>query len=184
MRCYWNGTTPWVKPRADLERRAGRKLSEMEYQMRNWYYFVWTCGDHIVEQHIHNLDVINWIMNDYPEAAQGQGGAQFYRDKDYYGEIFDHHFVEFRYKNEARPQPHVGVIAQSVPTQLLAPNTGEGPLAISLPDTLGYTIAAVRGLHSETRELEAKVAERDERIRKLEERLSSLETKLEGLAQP
>ncbi|MEW6307248.1 MAG: Gfo/Idh/MocA family oxidoreductase, partial [Verrucomicrobiota bacterium] len=47
MRCFWNGNTPWVKPRADLERQAGRKLSEMEYQLRNWYYFVWLCGDHI-----------------------------------------------------------------------------------------------------------------------------------------
>ena len=40
MRCYWNGTTPWVKPRAELEKQYGRKLTEMEYQMRNWYYFV------------------------------------------------------------------------------------------------------------------------------------------------
>src|SRR4030095_14572327 len=41
MRCYWNGTTPWVKKRAELEAQAKRKLTEMEYQMRNWYYFVW-----------------------------------------------------------------------------------------------------------------------------------------------
>jgi hypothetical protein len=34
----------------------------MTYQMRNWYYFNWLCGDHIVEQHIHNLDVCNWIQ--------------------------------------------------------------------------------------------------------------------------
>ncbi len=47
---------------------------EMEYQMRNWYYFVWLCGDHITEQHIHNLDVINWAMDGYPVKAQGMGG--------------------------------------------------------------------------------------------------------------
>jgi len=64
--------------------------------MRNWYYFNWLCGDHIVEQHIHNLDVINWIKNSYPITAQGQGGCEVRKGKDY-GETFDHHFVEFTY---------------------------------------------------------------------------------------
>ncbi len=70
--------------------------SEMEYQMRNWYYFVWLCGDHINEQHIHNLDVINWAKNSYPVRAQGMGGREVRKGKDY-GEIFDHHYVEFQY---------------------------------------------------------------------------------------
>jgi myo-inositol 2-dehydrogenase / D-chiro-inositol 1-dehydrogenase len=88
-RAYWNGDKPWWRPRQDGQ-------TEMEYQMRNWYNFNWVCGDHIVEQHIHNLDVINWIKNDYPVWAQGQGGCQYYTGKEY-GEIYDHHFVEFRY---------------------------------------------------------------------------------------
>ena len=88
-RAYWNGQTPWVKLRQEGQ-------SEMEYQMRNWYYFTWLCGDHIVEQHIHNLDVINWIKNGYPVSAQGQGGCEVRKGKEY-GEIFDHHFVEFTY---------------------------------------------------------------------------------------
>src|SRR5436190_457955 len=96
MRCYWNGTTPWVHPRADLEKQYGRKLTEMEYQMRNWYYFVWICGDHIVEQHIHNLDVINWIKKGHPVRARGNGGCETRKGLDY-GEIFDHHVVEFEY---------------------------------------------------------------------------------------
>lgn len=87
-RAYWNGRKPWFKTR-----QAGQ--TEMEYQMRNWYNFLWVCGDHIVEQHIHNLDVINWIKNDYPKTAQGQGGCML-REKDF-GEIYDHHFVEFTY---------------------------------------------------------------------------------------
>lgn len=95
-RAYWNGRTPWVKKRADLEKQAGRKLTEMEYQMRNWYYFVWICGDHILEQHIHNLDIINWVKGGYPVRAQGMGGCQVRKGPDY-GEIFDHHFVEFEY---------------------------------------------------------------------------------------
>jgi len=101
MRCYWNGTTPWVKKRADLEKSAGRKLSEMEYQMRNWYYFVWTCGDHIVEQHIHNLDVMNWVKNGPPVRANGMGGVEVRKGPDY-GEIFDHHCVEFEYADGSR----------------------------------------------------------------------------------
>jgi myo-inositol 2-dehydrogenase / D-chiro-inositol 1-dehydrogenase len=101
MRCYWNGTTPWVKKRAELEEAAGRKLSEMEYQMRNWYYFVWTCGDHIVEQHIHNLDVMNWVKKGHPVRANGMGGVEVRKGPDY-GEIFDHHCVEFEYEDGSR----------------------------------------------------------------------------------
>jgi myo-inositol 2-dehydrogenase/D-chiro-inositol 1-dehydrogenase len=98
MRCYWNGNTPWVHPRAELERKYGRKLSEMEYQLRNWYYFVWLCGDHIVEQHIHNLDVINWLKKGHPVKARAMGGCETRKGPDY-GEIFDHHAVEFTYED-------------------------------------------------------------------------------------
>src|SRR5262245_16163890 len=87
-RAYWNGQKPWFRPRQE-------GMTEMQYQMRNWYNFNWLCGDHIVEQHIHNIDVINWIKNDYPKTAQGQGGCSL-REKDF-GEIFDHHMVEFTY---------------------------------------------------------------------------------------
>jgi predicted dehydrogenase len=68
----------------------------MEYQMRNWYYFNWLCGDHINEQHIHNIDVINWFKGGYPVKAQGMGGRQVRKGKEH-GEIFDHHYVEFQY---------------------------------------------------------------------------------------
>jgi predicted dehydrogenase len=98
MRAYWNGNTPWVKTRESLEKQYGRKLTEMEYQLRNWYYFVWLCGDHICEQHIHNLDVINWVKNGPPVKARGNGGCETRKGKDY-GEIFDHHVVEFTYED-------------------------------------------------------------------------------------
>src|SRR6186713_2925011 len=68
----------------------------MEYQMRNWYYFNWLCGDHITEQHIHNIDVINWFKGGYPVKAQGMGGREVRKGKDF-GEIYDHHYVEFTY---------------------------------------------------------------------------------------
>ena len=90
-RVYWNGAGVWVNPK-----RPGQ--SEMEHQMRNWYYFNWLCGDHIVEQHIHNLDVGNWLVGDHPERAQGMGGREVRTGKEF-GEIFDHHYVEFTYKD-------------------------------------------------------------------------------------
>jgi predicted dehydrogenase len=86
---WWNNDGVWVRPR-----QAG--WTEMEYQMRNWYYFVWLCGDHITEQHVHNLDVINWAAGSYPVKAQGMGGREVRKGKDY-GQIFDHHYVEFHY---------------------------------------------------------------------------------------
>lgn len=88
---WWNNDGVWVHPR-----QAG--WTEMEYQMRNWYYFVWLCGDHITEQHIHNLDVINWALDAYPVKAQGMGGREVRKGKDY-GQIYDHHYVEFQYGN-------------------------------------------------------------------------------------
>lgn len=86
---YWNNDGVWVR-----SRKAGQ--TEMEYQMRNWYYFNWLCGDHITEQHIHNIDVMNWAKKGYPVRAQGMGGRSTRVGKEY-GEIFDHHFVEFEY---------------------------------------------------------------------------------------
>ena len=86
---WWNNEGVWMNPR-----KPGQ--TEMEYQLRNWYYFNWICGDHIVEQHIHNLDAVNWFKGGYPVKAQGMGGREVRKGKDY-GEIFDHHYVEFQY---------------------------------------------------------------------------------------
>ena len=90
---YWNSPGVWVR-----KRRNGQ--SEMEYQMRNWYYFNWLCGDHILEQHIHNIDVANWILNEYPVSANGMGGREVRKGLDH-GQIFDHHYVEFNYSSGA-----------------------------------------------------------------------------------
>jgi predicted dehydrogenase len=89
FRVYWNGGGVWVRPR-----RPGQ--TEMEYQVQNWYYFNWLCGDHITEQHIHNLDVANWVKGGHPVEAQGQGGREV-RTSNETGQIYDHHFVEFTY---------------------------------------------------------------------------------------
>lgn len=91
---YWNSGGVWVR-----ERKPG--MTEMQYQMLNWYYFNWLCGDHITEQHIHNLDVSNWVKKAYPISARGMGGRRMRNGKDH-GEIFDHHFIEYQYADGSR----------------------------------------------------------------------------------
>ncbi|MBP1635597.1 MAG: yvaA 1 [Acidobacteria bacterium] len=92
--CYWNQGDLWVK-----ERTAG--MSEIEWQCRNWLYFSWTSGDHIVEQHVHNIDVVNWAMGAMPRNVMGMGGRQV-RVAPEYGNIFDHFAVEFEFANGVR----------------------------------------------------------------------------------
>jgi predicted dehydrogenase len=111
MRAYWNGQRPWQKKRADLNKQYGKELTEMEYQLRNWYYFTWIGGDHIVEQHIHNLDVINWLKKGHPVKARGMGGREINNGGADDGEIYDHFAVQFEYEDgsicfsECRHQP-------------------------------------------------------------------------------
>ncbi|MBA3313639.1 MAG: Gfo/Idh/MocA family oxidoreductase [Planctomycetota bacterium] len=90
LRCYWNSGPPAKRPVARAD------MTELEYQVRNWYFFDWLSGDHICEQHIHNIDVCNWVKQAYPVQAEGMGGRQVRTGKEY-GNIFDHHFVEFTY---------------------------------------------------------------------------------------
>ena len=94
LRAYWDGSS-----RDGVEREPGE--SELHYQIRNWYYFTWLSGDHVVEQHVHNLDVMNWIKGAHPVRAQGMGGRQV-RNALRHGQIYDHHFVEFEYADGTR----------------------------------------------------------------------------------
>jgi predicted dehydrogenase len=69
----------------------------MEWQLRNWNYFTWLSGDHIVEQHVHNLDIMNWVIGTHPtRAVSGLGGRQV-RVGERHGQIYDHFAVEFEY---------------------------------------------------------------------------------------
>jgi myo-inositol 2-dehydrogenase/D-chiro-inositol 1-dehydrogenase len=94
LRAFFNQDAIWVRPR-----QPGQ--TEMQYQVRNWYHFTWICGDHIVEQHVHDIDVCNWIKQAHPIEAEGSGGRQVCTAKDQ-GEIFDHHAVEFTYDDGVR----------------------------------------------------------------------------------
>lgn len=94
LRVFWDGSA-----RAGKERMPGE--TELQYQIRNWYYFTWLSGDHNVEQHVHNLDVANWILGATPVRAQGMGGREV-RNQLINGQIFDHHFVEYEYADGTR----------------------------------------------------------------------------------
>ena len=93
---YWNwGSSKWHwEPR-----QAG--WSDVEWQIRCWPYFVWLSGDHIVEQHLHNMDVINWATGSHPISCIGMGGRQS-RTGPEFGNIWDHFTVEYEYPNGVR----------------------------------------------------------------------------------
>jgi myo-inositol 2-dehydrogenase / D-chiro-inositol 1-dehydrogenase len=88
-RCYWNQGFLWKK-----DREAG--WTDAEWQIRNWLYFTWLSGDHIVEQHVHNIDVVNWAMQAHPVRALALGGRQVRTGSDF-GHIFDHFAVDYEY---------------------------------------------------------------------------------------
>ena len=72
MQCTYNAQTPW-EPRRTREQCQ----SDMEYQLRNWYFYTWLSGDFNVEQHVHSLDKMAWVMKDEtPVSVSGTGGRQ------------------------------------------------------------------------------------------------------------
>jgi predicted dehydrogenase len=91
---YWNQGGLWKR-----DRQPG--WTDTEWQLRNWLYFTWLSGDHIVEQHVHNIDVANWALQAHPIRANGVGGRQVRTDPAY-GHIYDHFGIELEYPNGAR----------------------------------------------------------------------------------
>ena len=90
----WSGGELW-----SVDRQPD--WTDMEYQLRNWLYYTWLSGDFIVEQFVHNLDVINWGVGEHPIHAFGLGGRQVRTDPKF-GNIYDHFGVEFQYANGVR----------------------------------------------------------------------------------
>jgi len=78
------------------------KWGDMEWEHRNWYSFIWICGDQIVEQHFHNIDFMNWVMNAHPASVVASGGAAWRPREPLYGNIYDHMSSEFIYPNGVR----------------------------------------------------------------------------------
>jgi predicted dehydrogenase len=90
--CYWNGAG------GSLRSEKPAEMSDMEWQCRRWYYFCWLCGDHIVEQHVHNIDIMNWALGGHPVQCMGLGGRAVREG----GNIWDHFAVEFEYPGGVR----------------------------------------------------------------------------------
>jgi predicted dehydrogenase len=88
---YFNVGAPVIHPR-----QPGQ--TEMEYQLRNWRYFTWLWGGQLAGQTIHQMDVMNWLMQDYPITAKGLGGRQVFNGPNQ-GNTWDHHYTEFEYPN-------------------------------------------------------------------------------------
>jgi len=86
--CYWNQSILWKVPRQ-------KTWGDLEAQMRNWYNFTWLCGDHIVEQHVHNIDVLNWAAQTHPVKALSMGYRT--RTDPQFGHIFDFFATDFEY---------------------------------------------------------------------------------------
>lgn len=93
---YWVGT-PVIQQRA-----RDAKWGDMTWQHRAWYSFLWICGDQIVEQHLHNIDVCNWLMGTHPTEVLAMGGAAWRPREEIYGSIFDHIASDFVYPNGVR----------------------------------------------------------------------------------
>jgi len=91
-RAYWCGG-PVFKAR---ERKP--EWSDLEWQLRAWYSFCWICGDNIVEQHVHNLDVMNWVLGAHPVSAFASGGRAWKTNEPYMGNIWDNFSVDYEYK--------------------------------------------------------------------------------------
>jgi len=92
-RCYWNQGGLWKVDRTS-------SMSDLEYQVRNWLYYTWLSGDHICEQHVHNLDVVNWALDAHPVKAVALGGRQV-RTAPIWGNIFDHFAVDYEFPSGA-----------------------------------------------------------------------------------
>jgi predicted dehydrogenase len=104
LRAYWvNGGAIW--------HRGERGSTPLEVQIANWYHYIWLSGDHITEQHVHNLDVCNWIMNGHPTKCWGMGARQILGDKS--GEIWDNFAVEYEYAGGVRMFSYCGQIRRS-----------------------------------------------------------------------
>jgi myo-inositol 2-dehydrogenase/D-chiro-inositol 1-dehydrogenase len=88
-----------VKPMPPASTRPAG-MSDVEWQIRNWYNFVWLCGDSLVEQAVHSVDKVAWAMHDQPpESCVGVGGRTIPAEG---GNIYDHFEVNYIYPNGAR----------------------------------------------------------------------------------
>ena len=116
-KAWWLQTHVWFRTREE-------GWSDMEYMLRNWNNFCWLCGDHFLDTHVHNIDVINWFMGKHPESAIGFGG----RVRRLTGDQYDFFSVDFDYGN--------GLFSHSMSRQIDGCANSLGELIVG---TEGYT---------------------------------------------
>src|SRR6266446_1344956 len=109
---YWVGT-PVIQ-----QKERDPNWKDMTWQHRAWYSFVWICGDQIVEQHLHNIDVINWVMGGHPVEVVATGGASWRPREEIYGNIFDHISADFVYPNGVHMSSYCRQYPRGLPTNI------------------------------------------------------------------
>ncbi len=116
-KAYWNQNHVWFRTREE-------GWDDMTYMVRNWNNFCWLCGDHILDTHVHNIDVVNWFVGRTPESAIGYGG----RARRLTGDQYDFFSIDFDYGN--------GVSSHSMSRQIDNCANGTGEMVVG---TEGYT---------------------------------------------
>jgi predicted dehydrogenase len=112
-----------LEPGRPLDQAPPARMDRHGVAARNWLYFTWLSGDHIVEQHVHNLDVANWVMGDkIPVRVVGVGGRQA-RTGPEYGHIYDHFALDYEYENGVHL---MSMARQQAGTPVSSPNSPQG----------------------------------------------------------
>jgi len=93
-----------------------QKWGDMEWQHREWYSFVWICGDMLVEQAVHGVTFCNWMMDSHPERVVSSGGAAWRPREEMYGNIYDHHDSNFIYPNGVHMHSYCRQYPRGCPT--------------------------------------------------------------------
>jgi predicted dehydrogenase len=116
-KAWWLQSHVWFRTREE-------GWSDMEYMIRNWNNFCWLCGDHILDTHVHNIDIINWFLGKNPIEAIGFGG----RARRLTGDQYDFFSIDFNYGN--------GVYSHSMSRQV---DDCANTLGEQIMGTEGYT---------------------------------------------
>ena len=149
----------WVGRPVIQQKARDAKWGDMEWEHRNWYSFVWICGDQIVEQHLHNIDVCNWVMGTHPTEVVATGGAVWRPREELYGNIYDHISSDFVYPNGVRmssycrqfpntPNPTHGNVSELIVGSKARSNAHDlGANERTLPYVAEHTamVASIRG---------------------------------------
>jgi predicted dehydrogenase len=137
--CYTNNLSRLV-----LHVKEGRdpKWGDMEWQHREWYSFIWICGDAIVEQHIHGINFCNWVMGTHPERVVASGGVAWRPREEKYGNIHDHIYADYVYPNGV----HMSAHCRQYPANCTVPGTNRNMIAGTKGRSTGNDLGTTKGI--------------------------------------